>query len=65
MIEVDLDKVLTAVLYHLKVLAAVRCMCKDHGLPVEWCLEWEQEVAKSAKVLQDVMEAQGPILRVG
>ena len=64
MIEVNLEKLMVCVLYHLKVLAAVRCMCKDHGFEVDWCLEWEADVAKSAKELRRLIEIKGNVLVV-
>lgn len=64
MIELDLEKVMMALLYHLKVLAAVRCMCKEHGLPVDWCRKWEDEVADVAGRVRRVIEIKGNILVV-
>ncbi len=64
MIEVHLDRVMTCVLYHLKVLAAVRCMCVDHELPVDWCLEWERDVAETVKELRELIETKGTVLQI-
>lgn len=64
MFEVNLDRLMSAVLYHLRVLAAVRCMCKDHGIEVDWCLEWEAEVGETARELRELIEARGNVLRV-
>lgn len=62
MIELDLVKLRLVVVAHLKTLAAVRCLCLAHEIPVGWCAEAEREAAGSLRELRKVIAVKGDVL---
>lgn len=64
MIELDLVKLQGCLIWELKILAAVRRMCVDHGIDVTWCTNQEQETAKLHEQLRKVVKMRGEILVV-
>lgn len=62
MIEVNLTVLSKVCIQQLEILAAVRCMCTKHGLPIDWICEWESEVAGVLKDLRLLRTAQGDTL---
>ena len=64
MIELDLDKVQGCLIWELKVLASIRCMCVAHGIDVAWCAEQERETAGVLRAVRKIVEVKGNVLVV-
>lgn len=64
MIELDLNRLVGVLVQHLQVLAAVRRMCEENELPVEWCEEREREAGELCRAVRLVIERKGGYLQV-
>ncbi|GAI08397.1 unnamed protein product [marine sediment metagenome] len=64
MIELDLEKVQGCLIWKLRVLAAIRCMCVAHEMDVAWCADEERETARLHECLRKVRKAKGDVLVV-
>lgn len=64
MVELDLRKLMDCLIWELKVLAAVRRACADHGIETGWLDSQEGEVAKLHESLRMVVKMRGDVLCV-
>ncbi len=64
MIELDLDKVMVSLIWELKVLAAIRCVCAAHKIDVGWCANQERETAELLRSVRRVVKVKGNVLVV-
>lgn len=64
MIELELDKVMRCLMWKLKVLASMRCMCVAHELDAEWCVYHERETAELLRSVRKVIKVKGNVLVV-
>lgn len=64
MIELSLDKVMGCLIWELKVLAAIRCMCVAHEIDCTWCANQERETAELLRAVRRVIKVKGDVLVV-
>ena len=64
MIELDLDKVMSSLVWKLKVLAAMRSMCGANEIDAGWCIGEEQETAELLRSVRRVVQVKGNVLVV-
>ncbi|MBA7658239.1 hypothetical protein ES703_66188 [subsurface metagenome] len=64
MIELDLEKVRKCLIWNMKVLASIRCMCVANGIDVAWCADEERETAKLHENLRKLIKVKGDVLVV-
>lgn len=64
MIELDLGKVLDSLMWELKVLAAIRCVCVANQIDVVWCVERERGTARLIGSVRRVISARGGVMQI-
>lgn len=64
MIELSLDRLVEGLVWQLKVLAAIRCMCLAHRIDVAWCADLERDTAELLRSVRKVIEVKGNVLVV-
>ena len=64
MIELDLGKVLDSLMWELKVLAAVRCVCVANGIDVVWCAERERRTSGLIGSVRRIIAVRGDVMQI-
>lgn len=64
MIELELGKVLDSLMWELKVLGAVRCVCVANQIDVTWLAERERGTARLVEAVRRVVAVRGEVMQI-